>query len=268
MNIFICQELVNFNPMKYKITIEYDGSGLVGWQKQPDQPNKSVEELVENAILAMTLQKVKLNCAGRTDAGVHALGQVADFSLSQPQGKEFSERQIIMGVNRFLSGHRIAIIDCQIVDESFHSRYDALSRTYHYRIVNRTGRLALDTGRAWHIGLPLNVDLMNEAAQHLIGLHDFSSFRDSKCQSNTPIRRVVNLFSNTHGRNTLILEIEAKSFLHHMVRNIVGTLVDVGLGRTSPQEVLDILQAKDRTKSGQNAPACGLYFSEVKYYLD
>ncbi len=247
--------------IKYKIIIEYDGTNYVGWQKQPDQPDKSIEELIENAIFAMTNERVKLNCAGRTDAGVHALGQVADFTLT----KTFTSRRIVMGLNRHLLNHPISILDCEIVDENFHSRFDAKSRTYQYQILNRSAKPTLDLNRAWHAAVPLDVDLMNEAAQHLIGTHDFSSFRDSKCQSNTPIKEVKNLFLSTRGQNTLIFEITAKSFLHHMVRNIVGTLYLVGSKQITPDEFKQILEAKDRTKSGQNAPACGLYFKGVGY---
>ncbi len=246
--------------MKYKIEIEYDGSNLVGWQKQPDQPGKSVEEILENAIFELTLQRVKLNCAGRTDAGVHALAQVADFSLE----KNFDPINIITGVNRFLIGHKIAITNCQIVDESFHSRYDAKSRIYRYNIINRIAKPAIDANRAWHVKAPLDIEAMREACQYLIGLHDFSSFRDSKCQSDTPIRRVNDIKIAKHGQE-ITIEIEAKSFLHHMVRNIVGTLYLVGKGQIKPQEMQNILGAKDRTKSGRNAPACGLYFLGVRY---
>lgn len=246
--------------MKYKIKIEYDGSEYVGWQKQPDQPEKSIEELIEKAVFTMSGEVVKLNCAGRTDAGVHAIAQVADFTLS----KQFSERRIVMGLNNHLLTHKIAIVDCQVVDETFHSRFNAVSRSYIYKIINRSAKLTLDQNRAWHVPVPLNVELMQKAADFLIGEHNFSSFRDSKCQSNTPIK-TINVIDISQNNQQITIKINAKSFLHHMVRNIVGTLYLVGSNQVTIDQFCKILSAKDRTKSGQNAPAHGLYFYEVGY---
>lgn len=246
--------------MKYRINIEYDGCDYVGWQKQPDQPEKSIEELIEKAVFAMSGEGIKLNCAGRTDAGVHAISQVADFSLN----KQFSERRIVMGLNNHLLNHKIAIIGCQIVDDSFHSRFDAVSRSYIYKIINRSAKLALECNRAWHVPVPLDIDLMQKAADFLIGEHDFSSFRDSKCQSNTPIK-TINRIEIKRNLDEIKIMINARSFLHHMVRNIVGTLCLVGSKQITIDQFCNILSAKDRTKSGQNAPACGLYFYEVEY---
>ncbi len=247
--------------MRYKITIEYDGSGYVGWQKQPDQPNKSIEELIEKAIFAMSGEVVKLNCAGRTDAGVHALGQVADFNLEK---NDYSEHRIIMGLNQHLLNQKIAIINCQIVDDSFHSRFDAVSRTYIYKIINRSAKLTLDQNRAWHVPIPLDIKKMQQAADLLIGEQDFSSFRDSKCQSNTPIK-TINVIDISHNDQQIAIKINAKSFLHHMVRNIVGTLYLVGSQQMQLDEFSEVIAAKDRTKSGQNAPAHGLYLYEIEY---
>ncbi len=246
--------------MKYRVKIEYDGTDYIGWQKQPDQPNKSIEELVENAIYAMTAQRAKINCAGRTDSGVHALGQVADFALD----KEFSERRILMALNQYLINEKVSIIDCKIVDDSFHSRYDAISRSYVYRIVNRSAKLTLDKNKAWHVPVPLDETRMQQAANFLIGEHDFTSFRDSKCQSNTPVKK-VNYISVTRSQDRITISVNAKSFLHHMVRNIVGTLYLAGTSQVEPISISDVLKAKDRTASGQNAPAHGLYFLEAKY---
>lgn len=246
--------------MRYKISIEYDGGKYVGWQKQPDQPNKSVEEILMNAIYELTRQRVKINAAGRTDSGVHAISQSADFAID----KNFDEAVIVSGLNRFLLGHDIAVTSCEIVDDSFHSRYDAKARIYQYRIINRSPKLALEAGRAWHVTAKLDIAAMNEAAQYLIGLHDFSSFRDSSCHSNTAVRRVNKLVVNKFG-DLVTIDIEAKSFLHHMVRNIVGTLVLVGSGKIPAGEMANILAVKDRTQSGRNAPAGGLYFVEVIY---
>ena len=246
--------------MRYKILVEYDGSKYVGWQKQPDQPDKSIEEILMNAIRDLTKQEVKINCAGRTDSGVHAIAQCADFAID----KHFDEEVIVRGLNRFLLGYDVAVTNCEIVDESFHSRYDAKARIYEYRIINRSPKLALDQGRAWHVPLKLNVAAMHESGQFLIGLHDFSSFRDSNCQANTALRRVDKIEVVRQG-DLVTIKVEAKSYLHHMVRNIAGTLVLVGLGKMAVEEMAQILAAKDRTKSGRNAPACGLYFVEAVY---
>lgn len=246
--------------MRYKITIEYDGTNYVGWQSQKDQPNKSIEEILQNAIYELTFEKVKINCAGRTDAGVHAIAQIADFYLE----KNFKPHQILMGVNNKLLENNIAIIDCEIVDDNFHSRYNAKLRTYHYKILNRKTRPILQKNRVFHFPTKLDVQKMQEAAQFLIGTHDFTSFQDSKCQSLSPIKTVksVNFFQKNQ---EIIIKISAKSFLHHMVRNIIGTLILVGQEKISPQDFLEILKSKDRTKSGFNAPSCGLYFFCAKY---
>jgi len=246
--------------MRYKIVIEYDGTNYVGWQKQPDQPNKSVEEILEKAIFQMTQEQVKLNCAGRTDAGVHAIAQIADFELT----KKFDTFRIMMGINNYLQNVNVVVVACEIVDDKFHSRFDARLRHYRYVIVNRKAPLVIEKNRAWHVPLPLDSVAMQLGANYLIGEFDFSSFRDAECQSKTPIK-IVKSLTVVRKKDQVIIDITAKSFLHHMVRNIVGTLMWVGTQRIASDEVLIILESRDRTMSGQNAPACGLYFMGADY---
>lgn len=246
--------------MRYKITIEYDGTDYCGFQKQPDQPNKSIEEVLENAIFDFSQQRVKIFVSGRTDAGVHALEQVVHFDLD----KEFEAFQIVCGVNHFLIGKGIAVLNCKIVDENFHSRFDAKTRSYRYIIINRRAPLTLQKNRAWHVANELDLEAMRLAASFLIGLHDFSSFRDRKCSASSAIRRVNNIEIKKFGEE-IHIEISAKSFLHHMVRNIVGTLVWIGIGKVDAKNMKTIIESKSRVKSGPNAPACGLYFLKVDY---
>lgn len=246
--------------MRYKITVEYDGTNYVGWQKQPDQSDKSIEEILEKAILQMTGEQVKINGSGRTDAGVHAIGQVADFSLT----KEFDTFRIMAGLNTYLLPTNVVVVKCEIVPEEFSSRFDAKMRHYRYVIVNRKAALALHKNRAWHVPLPLDVVSMQLAANYLVGEFDFSAFRDAECQSKSPMKSIKKLTVERKGEE-IIIEVSGKSFLHHMVRNIVGTLMWVGSERINIDDVLIILESRDRKKSGPNAPACGLYFLAVDY---
>jgi tRNA pseudouridine38-40 synthase len=246
--------------MRYKITIEYDGTNYFGWQAQPDHPNKGVEDVLKQAIFNFSGENVKINCAGRTDSGVHAACQVADFILE----KDFEPLEVLARLNYNLRESDIVILSCEIVDEKFHSRFDATLRKYRYVILNRRARPILQKNRVWHLPMSLNVQKMQESCQFLVGEHDFSSFRDAKCQAPSPVRNVKSL-EIYHENDEIIVEIVAKSFLHHMVRNIVGTLVLVGKGRLEPKDIKLILQSRDRTKSGMNAPSCGLYFMGVIY---
>lgn len=246
--------------MRYKITVEYDGTNYCGLQKQPDLQNKSVEEIIENAVFSFAQERVKINASGRTDAGVHALAQVAHFDLS----KNFATHKIISGLNNYLRQEDIAIIDCQLVDENFHSRFNAKMRHYRYLIVNRRAPLTLQKNRAWHLTQQIDFKAMEQAAQFLVGEHDFSAFRDAECQAKSSVRTITGIILKKNA-DEIIIEVSAKSFLHHMVRNIVGTLVWVGIDKIKAEELKTILEKKDRTKSGPNAPACGLYFVRVDY---
>jgi tRNA pseudouridine38-40 synthase len=244
---------------RYKITIEYDGTNFVGWQKQSDHAN-SIQETIEKAIQDLTFEKVKIEGSGRTDAGVHALGQVASFDLKNHK----TALVVRSGLNNFLRKHNIAIIKCEEVDNNFHSRFDAVLRHYQYKIINRHAGLTLDRNRAWHITSNLDIEKMNQAAQYLIGQHNFSSFRSNKCQAKNPIRTIKSL-KVTKENDLVTIDISAPSFLHHMVRNIAGTLVLIGKGRAEPESMKEILEAKTREASGPNAPSCGLYFVRVDY---
>ena len=244
----------------YKLTIEYDGTNYVGFQKQFILPKKSIEEILENVIFSMSQEKAEIIVAGRTDAGVHALRQVINFSLE----KKFKTHQIVFGLNSYLRGKNIVILTCELVDENFHARFNAKMRHYRYIIVNRSALLALQKNRAWHVPEKLDIEVMKKVSKLLIGEHDFSSFRDAECQSKSPIKTIekIEIIKNN---DEILIEVSAKSFLHHMVRNIVGTIAWMGCDKIKEEKMTEILAAKDRTKSGPNAPACGLYFVGVDY---
>jgi tRNA pseudouridine38-40 synthase len=248
---------------RYKLTVEYDGTSYCGFQKQSDAAKKSIAEVLESCIFKFSQQAVKIIASGRTDAGVHALGQVIHFDLK----KKIDPYKIITGLNHYLRTENIAILNCKLVDENFHARFNALMRYYRYRIINRKTPLVLEKNRAWHVAPKLNIAKMQKASKFLIGRHDFSSFRDAECQSSSAIRTINKIAVTTAktAKNDIFIDIGAKSFLHHMVRNIVGTLVFVGLEKTPLLAVKEILLAKNRTKSGPNAPACGLYFLKTNY---
>ncbi|MBU6141037.1 MAG: tRNA pseudouridine(38-40) synthase TruA [Proteobacteria bacterium] len=246
--------------MHYKLTIEYDGTRYCGMQRQFGIVQKSIEEVVEKAIFSLAQEEVRIISSGRTDAGVHALGQVVNFTLQ----KKFSEHTMVAGLNNYLREEDVAILSCELVDENFHARFLSKKRHYRYRIINRYPQLVLEKNRAWQVARDLDIKAMRQAAECLIGQHDFSSFRDSECQSSQPIKTLDKIEITQIGEEIRI-DFSAKSFLHHMVRNIVGTLVYVGIGKIGAEEMKNILEAKDRTKSGPNAPACGLYFMGVDY---
>lgn len=243
---------------RYKITIEYLGTGLAGWQRQPHA--LSVQELIETAISKFSNEVVALHAAGRTDAGVHALGQVAHFDLS----KEPAVFAVMRGINHFLRPHFVAVTACEVANEDFHARFSAKKRHYLYRINNRHGEVAIDRGRAWHIYTPLNLEAMQEAAKYLVGNHDFTSFRATDCQAKSPIKTLDIVAVSRVGEEIHFI-LTATSFLHHMVRNIVGTLSLVGQGKWQPEEVELALMAAKREAAGPTAPAYGLYFVKVDY---
>jgi tRNA pseudouridine38-40 synthase len=246
--------------MRYKLTIEYDGTAYCGFQKQKNLVTKSIEETVENAIFSLTGERVKITACGRTDAGVHALFQVIHFDLK----KKFDNHKMFAGLNHYLREDDIAILNCEMVDEKFHARLSTIMRSYRYIIVNRRSNLTLDKNHAYHVVKKLDIEAMKEAAKFLIGRHDFSSFRDAECQGKSPIKTVKSITIEKDGEK-IVIEIKAKSFLHHMVRNIVGTLVWAGNKKITPEEMKEILEAKDRSQSGPNAPSCGLYFLQPEY---
>lgn len=246
---------------RYKITIEYDGTELLGWQKQLD--GNSVQGFLEKAIFAFSKQNVEVCGAGRTDAGVHAYAQVAHFDLNHIMMTELRLREAINAHLRKFNAP-VSVVYVEAVDDDFHARFSATGRSYIYRITNRRPPLVLDKYRSWWVYVPLNVQKMQEGAKYFIGHHDFSSFRAAQCQANSPIKTLDRFEITQDGENITCL-IEARSFLHHQVRNMVGTLKMIGHGALQPQDIVAILEAKNRSKAGVTAPAHGLYLNKIIY---
>lgn len=250
---------------RYKLTIEYRGSDYSGWQRQPDVP--SIQQAIEEAIHKFSGQSAELTVAGRTDAGVHATGQVAHVDLDEFT-KPMDEFAIMKAINAHLRPQPISIIEVETVDEDFHARFSATNKLYQYRIINRPAFLTIDDGIAWQIGKPLNVTAMQEGAKYLLGHHDFTTFRDSECQAKSPMKTLdrLDLTKKLYpGGCEILVETEGKSFLHHQVRNMVGTLSLVGLRKWQPNDIKTALEQKDRTKGGPTAPSDGLYLVRVEY---
>ncbi|WP_207480254.1 tRNA pseudouridine(38-40) synthase TruA [Arenibaculum pallidiluteum] len=245
-------------PTRWRLLIEYDGRPFVGWQRQDNGP--SVQGAIEAAIQRFCGETVTLFAAGRTDAGVHARGQVAHFDCAKP----LEARAVRDAVNHHLRPQPVAILTAEAVDETFHARLSARQRGYLYRIVNRKAPLALDAGRAWHIAKPLDAEAMHAAAQLLVGHHDFTSFRASLCQAKSPLKTLDRLDVVRDGDEVRVTA-RARSFLHHQVRNMVGTLAQVGEGRWTADDVRTALEARDRSAAGPTAPADGLFFTDVVY---
>lgn len=243
---------------RFKLTLEYDGSDYVGWQRQTNGP--SVQEALEDAITGLTGAHCPVTVAGRTDGGVHALAQVCHFDAP----KDYSTFAVTQALNHHLRPHRIAVLKAEDVGEDFHARYSAVERAYLYRILNRRARPALDHQRVWHVPLALDCDAMHAAAQLLVGRHDFTSFRATMCQAKSPIKtldelRVVRVADEIH------IHARARSFLHNQIRILVGTLQLVGRGKWSAAHVERALNARDRAAGGPTAPPEGLYLAEVRY---
>lgn len=240
-----------------KLIIEYDGTDYHGWQLQPNA--RTIQGVMEEKIGRIVNEKVVLSASGRTDAGVHALNQVANFRTESGISCEALHR----GLNALLPPD-IVIKEASEVDKDFHSRYSSKGKIYIYQILNRSYPSALLNRFSWPIRCPLDIGLMNEAAAHIIGEHDFSSFRASSCGAPHPVK-TVNAAWFRKEEELLIFEIEATGFLHHMVRNIVGTLVDVGMGKRMPGWFKDVLTLRDRKVAGVTAPPQGLFLKDVKY---
>jgi tRNA pseudouridine38-40 synthase len=243
---------------RYKLTLEYDGSGLVGWQRQAN--GLSVQEVLEAAVERFCGAPVTVHGAGRTDAGVHALGQTAHLDLP----REASPEVIRNALNHHVKPHAVAVLAVEGVDEHFDARRSARSRVYLYRILNRRPPPALERGRVWHVGPRLDAEAMQAAAQLLIGKHDFTTFRDSLCQAKSPVKTLDRLDVARRG-DEICFEARARSFLHHQVRNMVGTLKLVGAGKWRVADVAAALAARDRRAGGPTAPPDGLYLVEVVY---
>jgi len=246
--------------MRYKIEIEYDGTNLVGWQKQRE--GESVQSLLGEAIKDFCGEDAEIFGAGRTDAGVHAIAQTAHFDIK----KEVESFKLREGLNFYLRSYDapVSVLSAEPVSEDFHARFSAVSRSYIYRILNRRAPAVLEKNRVWWMPVPLDVEKMRQAATYLIGHHDFTSFRAAECQALSPMKTLDKIEIEQIGEE-IRFYVEAKSFLYHQVRNIVGTLKMVGDGHLQAEDVKTILEAKDRKKAGPTAPACGLYFYQVKY---
>lgn len=249
---------------RWAVRIEYDGRDYVGWQRQ--KSGLAVQELVEAAAsrLAGGLRVPSIT-AGRTDAGVHATGQV--IHLDFPAHLPLVERAVRDGISYHLKPHRVVILDAAQVPLTWNARFSAVRRRYEYRILNRQARPALDEGRVWHVRFPLDTGLMQEAARHLVGHHDFTTFRAVCCQARSPVRTLERLDVERRG-DLITLHVEARSFLHHQVRNMAGTLQFVGCGRWTPDQVKTALDARNRCAGGPTAPAEGLYLVGVDYEPD
>jgi len=246
---------------RYKLTIEYDGTGLVGWQRQAN--GVSVQEALETAFERFCGERLTVFGAGRTDAGVHALAQVAHVDLA----REMDLETIRGAINHYLRPHAISILDVVPAPPGFDARLSAKSRRYLYRILNRRAPPALERGRIWHVAPPLDAEAMQAGARHLVGHHDFSTFRDSLCQAKSPVKTLDVLDVTQHGEEIRIAA-QARSFLHHQVRNMAGTLKLVGLGQWRPEDVATALAARDRRAGGPTAPAEGLALVAIDYRED
>lgn len=243
---------------RFKLTIEYDGGPFVGWQRQDN--GLSIQQVLEEAVTATVQETTMVYGAGRTDAGVHALGQVAHVDIE----KAIEPARLMAALNFHMKPNPVAVIACEIAADDFHARFSATGRAYLYRIVNRRAPLVIDRGHAWHLGAALDAAAMHEAAQRLLGKHDFTSFRASLCQAQSPVKTLDRLDVMRQGEEIQVIA-EARSFLHHQVRNMVGTLRLVGEGKWSADDVTHALEARDRAASGPTAPPDGLYLTRVAY---
>jgi len=243
---------------RYKLTIEYDGTPFVGWQRQAGA--LSVQEALEAAIEKFSGEAVRTQTAGRTDAGVHAKGQVVHFDLS----RDWDPFRVSEALNHHLRPHPIVILACAAAGGDFEARFSATARHYLYRISNRRARPALEENRVWHVPAPLDETAMHEAARVLVGRHDFTTFRSAQCQAKSPVRTLERLDVFREG-DTVLIAASARSFLHHQVRSLAGSLKLVGEGRWSSADLREALEARDRARCGAMAPASGLYLMGVDY---
>ncbi|MBT4934279.1 MAG: tRNA pseudouridine(38-40) synthase TruA [Rhodospirillaceae bacterium] len=243
---------------RFKLTIEYDGSGFVGWQRQEN--GFGVQQALEEAVTAFSGETPRVFGAGRTDSGVHALGQVGHFDL---QG-DFSTDTVRDALNYHMRNVPAVVLEAALVDDEFHSRFSATGRSYIYKIVNRRAPLSIDKGHCWWIPVPLDAEAMHEAAKVLIGKHDFTSFRATNCQADSPLR-TLNTLRVERQDEMILIHAQARSFLHHQVRNFTGSLKRVGTGKWTATDLKAALEARDRRVAGETAPADGLYLTAVSY---
>lgn len=244
---------------RFRVTLEYDGTDLIGWQENRQGP--SVQSVLRDAIYAFCGVRPDVVAAGRTDAGVHAIAMVAHFDLPG----DYTANTVMRAVNFYLVGRPVAILSCDIVPDDFNARFDCVARHYKYIVLNRSAAPVLNKNRVWWVPRALDVAAMRNAATRLVGHHDFTSFRATQCQAKSPIK-TLDVCNITADGNNIIFEFSARSFLHHQVRNMVGTLVEIGLGK--PYDIDEIFAARARSAAGPTAPASGLYFISADYATD
>ncbi|MCC7394238.1 MAG: tRNA pseudouridine(38-40) synthase TruA [Sphingomonadaceae bacterium] len=243
---------------RYRLTLEWDGRPYMGWQRQAHGP--SVQQVLEEAAQSIVGEAVTAHAAGRTDAGVHARAMVAHFDTA----RELSPYRMAEALNARLRPHPVAVLSCDIVDDAWHARFSCIGRAYEYRICNRRAPLTFAKGLAWQVAVPLDAAAMTDAAQCLIGSHDFTTFRSVHCQAQSPMKTLDRLAVERCGEE-IIVHAAARSFLHHQVRSMVGCLVLVGRGRWTKDDLAHALAARSRDALGHNAPPDGLYFTAANY---
>jgi len=243
---------------RWRLTIEYDGGPFMGWQRQDHGP--SVQQALEGALQKMTGEQTAFHAAGRTDAGVHALAMAAHVDVM----KSLTPHRLREGLNALVRPQPISVTEVEEVADDWHARFSCIGRRYLYRILNRRAPPALERGRLWHIGLPLDLAAMQQGAGHLVGRHDFTTFRSAHCQSDNPVKTLDRL-EVSRASDEIRIEAAARSFLHHQVRSMVGCLALVGRGQWAPDDMRKALEARDRAALGLNAPPHGLYFVEAVY---
>ena len=241
----------------YKIVIEYDGTNFVGWQQQEN--GQSIQSALQEALFKLTGEKITIFGAGRTDAGVHAYGQVASFTLN----KKIETDVIRDGLNQHLRPHPIAVQKAELVEDDFHARFSANKRWYEYKIINRRPPLTIDINRAWCVYKNLDIEKMKSESASFLGKHDLNAFRSAHCQSKNSIKTIDSIAIKNKDEQ-IIFEVSAKSFLHSQVRIMIGTLIDIAKGNIN-KTILDIINSKQREIAGQTAPAHGLYLKRIEY---
>ena len=243
---------------RYQIKVEYDGTNFVGWQYQKN--GLSIQEILQKAIFQFSREKVTVTGAGRTDAGVHAIGQIAHFDLK----KKVKKKNFILGVNQYIGKNPVTILDIKKINNKFHSRFDAKERTYQYVIINRQSNLALQKNKAWHVRKKLDLKAMKKGAKLLLGTHDFSTFRASSCGAKSPIK-TLNKVLIKKNKEKIILKFTSKSFLQQQVRSMVGCIKYLGEGKWNIDAFQKSFKSKKRSKCAPPAPACGLYLKNIFY---
>ncbi|WP_370309739.1 tRNA pseudouridine(38-40) synthase TruA [Sphingobium abikonense] len=243
---------------RFAFTVEFDGRPFMGWQRQAHGP--SVQQTIEDAIAAVTGETTVIHAAGRTDAGVHGLAMRAHADIA----KDITPFRLMEAINARMRPAPVAILACETVADDWHARFSCVGRSYVYRIANRRAPLTVDAGLVWRVIQPLDADAMHAAAQHLVGSHDFTTFRSAHCQAHSPVKTLDRLDVERLG-DRIAIHAAARSFLHHQVRSMVGCLAMVGMGRWSASDLRDALEAKDRAALGLNAPPDGLYFVSATY---